>query len=230
MEVAIHSLRPGCKNNDVTELWTTIAEAYEVNICEGVLSHDIKRYVVDGNDLILSKTTSDQKVDDSEMETGRVWGIDVLVSTGPGKLKEQELRTTVYKRSAEQYSLKLKASREALNEISTRFQNFPFTIRALNSKTGRLGVAECLKHSLVQPYPVLYEKQGEQLVHLKSTVLVTNNGIEKITGVTEDIKVNSEKKCDNDKVKQALERSLKLKKKAKAKKKKKKPAVASSTQ
>jgi hypothetical protein len=33
--------------------------------------------------------------------------------------------------------------------------------RALkDEKTARLGISECLKHDLVEPYPVLYEKAG----------------------------------------------------------------------
>ena len=44
-------------------------------------------------------------------EVHEVYAIDVLISTGEGKAREKEARTTVFKRTDEQYSLKMKASR-----------------------------------------------------------------------------------------------------------------------
>lgn len=40
-----------------------------------------------------------------------VYAIDILVSTGDGKAKEKDTRTTVYKRTPNIYSLKMKTSR-----------------------------------------------------------------------------------------------------------------------
>ena len=40
-----------------------------------------------------------------------VYAVDILMSSGEGKAKEREARTTVYKRTDIQYSLKMKASR-----------------------------------------------------------------------------------------------------------------------
>lgn len=42
----------------------------------------------------------------------QVYGVNVLVSSGDGKVREQDLRTTVFKRNANKnYQLKMKASR-----------------------------------------------------------------------------------------------------------------------
>lgn len=46
-----------------------------------------------------------------EFEVHEVYGVDVLISTGDGKAKEGESRTTVYKRTEQTYALKMKASR-----------------------------------------------------------------------------------------------------------------------
>jgi hypothetical protein len=54
----------------------------------------------------------------------------MLFSTGEGKAREAEAKTTVYKRAVDvEYNLKLKASREAFNEINKKFPTFPFTLR-----------------------------------------------------------------------------------------------------
>lgn len=46
-----------------------------------------------------------------EFAVHEVYAVDVLVSTGDGKTKEKDNRTTVYKRTTESYNLKMKASR-----------------------------------------------------------------------------------------------------------------------
>ena len=44
---------------------------------------------------------------------GDVFGLDIYVSSGEGKPKEGEFRTTVFKRELDtQYNLKLKSSRQ----------------------------------------------------------------------------------------------------------------------
>lgn len=51
----------------------------------------------------------------------------------------------------------------------------------------RLGVIECAKHDLVEPYPVYYEKEGEFVAEFKYTVLLLPNGTIKITGMPLDL-------------------------------------------
>ena len=46
-----------------------------------------------------------------EFELHEVYGVDVYISTGDGKSRERDVRTTVYKKSEQTYALKMKASR-----------------------------------------------------------------------------------------------------------------------
>ena len=46
-----------------------------------------------------------------EFGVHEVYGIDILISTGDGKGREKDSRTTIYKRTDSIYSLKMKASR-----------------------------------------------------------------------------------------------------------------------
>ena len=46
-----------------------------------------------------------------EFSVHEVYAVDILVSTGEGKTKEKDVRTTVYKKTDNTYSLKMKASR-----------------------------------------------------------------------------------------------------------------------
>jgi len=168
-ECAHRLVKPGKKNTDVTEIINKVAEQFKCQPLEGVLSHQMKRFVIDGNKCIISKSTLDHKVEEFEFEENQAYSIDIVMSTGEGKAKEAETRTTIYKRAVDQnYLLKMKAARYVFNEINNRFPTLPFTLRALDEKRGRLGITECLNHDLVNPYPVLYEKPGNLSPHSSS--------------------------------------------------------------
>jgi len=176
-------LKPGRKNTEITEMFQKVASIFHCNVVEGVLSHQLKRFVIDGNNVIISKASTDQKVEEFTFQENEVYAIDIVMSTGDGKPKESgAARTTIYKRAIDQnYNLKLKAARYVLNEINQHFPTFPFTIRALDEKRGRLGIVECLNHGLVHPYPVLYDKTGEFVSQFKYTALVLPNNTVKLS-------------------------------------------------
>jgi hypothetical protein len=154
------------------------------------------RYVIDGKNVVLLRTDDpDYKVDEFTFAPNTVFAIDVAFSTGEGKTRESDLRTTVYKRSQETtYSLKLKASKQVLNEVSKRFLYTPFTLRALGDETtAKLGVTECTKHGIFQPYQPLQESKGAFVAHFKFTALLLANGTLKVTGLTLPSNVHSDK-------------------------------------
>jgi len=46
----------------------------------------MKRFVIDGNKVIINKPSLEHKVDDFEVEENEVYGIDIVMSTGEGKV------------------------------------------------------------------------------------------------------------------------------------------------
>ena len=56
-----------------------IAEAYGTSLVEGVLSHQLKQFVIDGNKCVLNKPTPEHRAEDAEFEQNEVYGIDILV-------------------------------------------------------------------------------------------------------------------------------------------------------
>lgn len=74
------------QNKDVTEAVQKVAAAYDCKIVEGVLSHQMKQFVIDGNKVILSVSNPDTRVDDAEFEENEVYSIDIVTSTGEGKV------------------------------------------------------------------------------------------------------------------------------------------------
>ena len=46
----------------------------------------MKQFVIDGNKVVLSATGPDTRVDDAEFEENEVYAIDIVTSTGEGKV------------------------------------------------------------------------------------------------------------------------------------------------
>ncbi|GER26661.1 methionine aminopeptidase 2 [Striga asiatica] len=224
-EVALRLVRPGKKNKDVTEAIQKVAAAYDCKIVEGVLSHQMKQFVIDGNKVVLSASGPETRVDEAEFEENEVYSIDIVTSTGEGKPKLlDEKQTTIYKRAVDKnYHLKIKASRFIFSEISQKFPVMPFTARALEDKRARLGLLECVNHELLQPYPVLHEKPGDLVAHIKFTVLLMPNGSDRITShPLQDLQPT--KTVEDTEIKAWLALPTKTKKKGGGKKKKGKKA------
>ncbi|CAA2961455.1 ERBB-3 BINDING PROTEIN 1 [Olea europaea subsp. europaea] len=220
-EVALRLVRPGKKNKDVTDAIQKVAAAYDCKIVEGVLSHQMKRFVIDGNKVVLSVSSPETRVDEAEFEENEVYSIDIVTSTGEGKPKLlDEKQTTIYKRAVDRnYHLKMKASRFIFSEISEKFRIMPFTARALEEKRARLGIVECMNHDLLEPYPVLYEKPGDLVAHIKFTVLLMPNGSDRIT--THNLQeLQPTKTVDDPEIKGWLSLGTKTKRKGGGKKKK----------
>lgn len=185
IQTALRLLRPGNSNYLITDSYAKIAADYGCNMVEGVLSHEVKQHVIDGNKSIICKETFDQHVEDYDFAVNQAYILDVLVSTGEGKPRETEYRTTVYQRALDvTYNLKLKASRNFLAEVTRRFPTLLFSINNFDDqRNARLGVSECLKHNLLYAFPVLAERPNEFVAQFKVTVLIQESGTIVITPV-----------------------------------------------
>lgn len=151
-----------------------------------------------------------------------MYAVNIVMSTGEGKAAEGEVKTTIYKRDLENtYSLKMKASRSLLSEANKKFSTFPFSVRnlELDERQVKLGLTECLKHELLEPYPVVYDKEGSFVAQMKFTVLILPSSIDRIT-VHAPPNVSSTCEITDSKVKEALAMGTKRNKKKNKKKKK----------
>jgi len=222
-ECAIRLARPGKKNTDVSNAIRKVADIFKVNPVEGVLSHQLKQDVIDGNQVIINRLEPDQMVEEFVFETNKVYAFDIVMSTGEGKTREETARTTVYKRAIDRnYQLKLTASRQLFSEISKRFPYHPFTLRSLDEKKRRLGIVELVKHELLDAYPVLYEREGEFVAQFKFTALILPSSTMRLNAfplphVTSDYAVESDPE---------IKAILAMSTKRAAKKKKKGPKAA----
>ena len=129
-EVCQRMIKPGNTNVQVSEALSTICKAYDVNMLQGILMPQMKRFVIDGNKVILSCNCDTDRVDECTFEPNEVYQVDIALTKGDGKTRAIGDRTTVFRRNVEEtYLLKTKAARSVLSEIDARFPVFPFSSR-----------------------------------------------------------------------------------------------------
>jgi len=241
MLVAAHSITSGNTNVKVTKEVERISSNYGVNPISSVRMHQMKRFVIDGvKEVALKEPTPDEldegeeKVPSCSFEQYEVYAIDVAVSTGDGKSRPGDLRTTVFKRNVEaNYRLKMKASRYVLSEIDKNFPTLPFTMRHFeNERMAKMGITECVSRGLLTPYPSLFERKGNHVAHFKCTVLLLPNGTTRVTGLDLPDYFTTEKETDEEtkKILLEIEKLTKEREKRKAAKKKKKKKKKSTAQ
>ena len=122
IQAALRLMTKENTNNKITETIGKICDEYKVNPIEGVLSHRMKRDIIDGLETIINKKTLDQNVDERKFEHGDVFGLAVIVSTGEGKPKETGIKTSIYKRALETtYKLRTDSGRRLLSVVENNF-------------------------------------------------------------------------------------------------------------
>lgn len=59
-------------------------EPFGCQLVEGVMSHQMKQHIIDGNKCVLNRTSPEHRVEDAEFEPNEVYAVDIVVSTGEG--------------------------------------------------------------------------------------------------------------------------------------------------
>lgn len=186
VQAALRLIKDGTSNYEITDAVQQVAESYKCKPIEGMLSHQLKQFKIDGEKTIIQNPNEVQRKEHEKcnFEKHEVYAIDVIVSTGEGVGREKDTKISIYKKTDENYQLKLKASRALLAEVKTKYGNMPFNLRNFDEETkARMGVVECVSHKMFEPFQVLYEKPTEYVAQFKHTVLLMPNGVNLVTGI-----------------------------------------------
>lgn len=176
-EAAVRLMRPGNTNHMVTDALEGVAAAYGVNAVEGVLSHRVEFADPETPQAIIQRRVPGaeppQKVDVSTFETGEVWQLDIVFTSGTGRLRGCETASNVFRRGFAREQMHMRSAREVLSVTANTSGMYAFGMRQLaDVKTARFGVSECLKAGVLISYPVLADRAGEVVVHLKATIMI----------------------------------------------------------
>ncbi|KIH92167.1 methionyl aminopeptidase [Sporothrix brasiliensis 5110] len=212
----------------INSLLETVAKSYEVNQVENTTSWLFEHNDIEGAKKIILAPSEGSK-GDGNPEVGDVWGVEVGMSLGAGKVKTLEQRSTLHRRTIQTYGLKRPTSRKIYSEVQKKFGLFPFSLRQLDDeRDAKSGVVECVRGNVFRQYELVGDKDGAPVARLLTTVAITKNGITKLGSAPAlDLsKYQSDKKITDAEILKILEQPLARNTgaKSKNKKKKKKPA------
>ena len=154
----------------MTQLLEKVVKSYDCNLVESTTSWLFDRNEIEGKKKIVLAPSEGGK-GEGNPELGEVWGVEMGVSLGTGKVKTLENRPTLHRRTTITYGLKRPSSRQILSEIVKKFGTFPFSLRQLDDeRAAKVGVVECVRSNVVRQYEVIAEKDGAPVSRLFSTV------------------------------------------------------------
>ncbi|KAJ8058787.1 hypothetical protein OCU04_011775 [Sclerotinia nivalis] len=154
----------------ITSLLEKLVKSYDCNLVEHTTSWQFERNEIEGKKKIIL-APGDGTRGDGVPEVGEVWGVEMGVSLGSGKIKNFENRTTLHRRTNLTYALKRPSSRAIMNEVVKKFGTFPFSLRQLESeRDAKVGVVECVRGNVFRQYEVVGDKDNEAVGRLLTTI------------------------------------------------------------
>lgn len=154
----------------ITSLLETISESYETKIVESTTSWLFDRNEIEGAKKIVLSPAEGTKGDGTP-EVGEVWGVEIGVSLGSGKVKTIDQRPTLHRRTLQTYGLKRPTSRKILSEVQKKFGNFPFSLRQLDDeRDAKSGVVECVRGNVFRQYELVGEKDDSPVARYLTTL------------------------------------------------------------
>ncbi|QKX57894.1 uncharacterized protein TRUGW13939_05014 [Talaromyces rugulosus] len=211
----------------ISNLIEKVAKTYGVNVVENTTSWLFERNEIEANKKIILSPGSGVKGEGSA-EVGEVWGVEVGLSLGSGKVKTLPQRPTLHRRTTTTYILKRPSSRQTLSEIVKRFGTFPFSLRQLeDEKAAKVGVVECVRGGVVRQYEPAGDSDNAAVSRLLTTIAITKNGLTRLAAppAPDLTKFKTDKKIEDEEILKILEQPLARSTGSKGKnKKKKKPA------
>ncbi|CAD6505431.1 BgTH12-00922 [Blumeria graminis f. sp. triticale] len=209
----------------ITQLLEKVVKSYDCNLVEHTTSWQFERNEIEGKKKIIL-APGDGAKGEGVPDVSDVWGVEVGVSLGSGKIKNLENRATLHRRTNLTYALRRPSSKKVLNEVVKRFGVFPFSLRQLeDERDAKVGVVECVRGNVFRQYEVVGDKDGEPVARLLTTIALTKNGLQKLAAAppVDLSRFKTSKKITDEEVLRILE--LPLAKESRSKNKKKKKTV-----
>ncbi|KAI6795357.1 Creatinase/aminopeptidase [Hortaea werneckii] len=194
----------------ITQLLEKVVKTYDCNLIENTTCWLFGRNEIEDKKKIILAPGEGVK-GEGLAEVGEVWGVEMGVSTGSGKVKTLPNRATLHRRTNTTYSLKRQSSRQTLSEVQKKFGTFPFSLRQLeDERAGKVGIVECVRGGVVRQYEVIGSTDNEPVDRLLTTIAITKNGLQKLAGPPQpNLEMfKSDKKITDEEILKILEQPL----------------------
>lgn len=154
----------------MTSILEKVVKSYDCNLVESTTSWVFDRNEIEGKKKIVLAPGEGSK-GEGIPAVGEVWGVEMGVSLGSGKVKTLENRPTLHRRTTLTFGLKRPSSRKILSEVVKKFGTFPFSLRQLDDeREAKIGVVENVRGNVFRQYEVVGDKDGEPVARLLTTI------------------------------------------------------------
>lgn len=154
----------------IMQLLEKLVKTYDCNLVENTTCWLFDRNEIESKKKIILAPGEGVK-GEGLAEVGDVWGVEMGVGIGTGKVKTLSNRATLHRRTATTYGLKRPSSRATLSEIQKKFGTFPFSLRQLDDeRAGKIGIVECVRGGVVRQYEVIGSADAEPVSRLFTTI------------------------------------------------------------
>jgi methionyl aminopeptidase len=181
VQKAISMAKPEVNTKDIGKAIEKIVKGFKYNPIKELGGHQIERWTVHGKKSLpeLGSQGGDK------MEEGDVFAVEIFASTGEGSVHSTK---SSYIYGLNPYTgrvpLRRKASKQILGFVNKNYKTLPFAERWV-AKEFRMGVLfglqELIQTNKIRTHYVLAEQKGEYVAQSEETIIITEDGCEKLT-------------------------------------------------
>ena len=175
LDAAIETVEPGVHSGEVGAAIEDAIDGYGYNPVVNLTGHGLGRYEQHTEPTIPNRGVK-QGV---ELEVGDVFAIEPFATDGSGKVSEGSLEE-IFALENER-SVRNRAARQALEQITEEFRTLPFARRWLDGPRVDVALRRLKMQDIVHGYPVLQENEDALVSQKEHTVIVTEDGCEVTT-------------------------------------------------
>lgn len=154
----------------ISNLVEKVAKAYDCTLVENTTTWLFGRNEIEADKKIILIPGSGVR-GEGVPDVGEVWGVEMGLSLGSGKVKSLPLRPTLHRRTTTTHGLKRPSSRQTLSEIVKKFGQFPFSLRQLDDeKAAKVGAVECVRGGVLRQYEPSGDSDNAPVSRLLTTI------------------------------------------------------------
>ncbi|AQL43471.1 type II methionyl aminopeptidase [Halorientalis sp. IM1011] len=175
LDAALDTVEAGVETGEIGAVIEETIDGYGYNPVVNLTGHGLGHWEQHTPPNIPNREV-DQGI---ELEAGDVVAIEPFATDGGGKVREGT-EEEIFALESEG-SVRNRAAREALNQITEEFKTLPFATRWLDGRRAEMALRRLKQQDILHGYPVLKEEDGRLVSQKEHTLIVTEDGCEVTT-------------------------------------------------
>jgi len=175
LDAALDAVEPGVETGELGAIIEDVIDGYGYNPVVNLTGHGLGHWQQHTPPNIPNRAVEQS----TELEVGDVVAIEPFATDGGGKVSEGSDEEILALES--EGSVRDRAARQALEQITEEFRTLPFATRWLDVNRAEMALRRLKRQDILHGYPVLKEAEGCLVSQKEHTVIVTEDGCEVTT-------------------------------------------------